>query len=156
MISIELQNVREFMSNLLIKDTYDNFLVSEITLSMGNTYTINGAVNKDFYSKDELESMKCTGYSPWSNFRSTCFSLIKGHKTPCFFKIIFMMPPNLINELISNYNLDFRSENIKALFINIKYQDGKLTCVTGTSLDFFTLDKSLEQAFDKFVSTLFE
>ncbi len=156
MISIEIRNIKEFMSNLLIKDTYDRFLVSEITLATGNTYTFNGAVNRDFYTKEELAAMESCDYAPWSTFRPTCFSLIKGSKTPAFLKIVFLLPPGMTQKLLADYRLDFQPENIKGLFINIKYQDGKLTCVTGTALNFFTLDKSLEQVFDQFVSTLFE
>lgn len=156
MTSIEIKDVKNFMSQLLVKDTYDKLLVSEITLTTGNTYTINGQINKSFYSEDELSALPDKEYATWESFRQTCFSLIKGSKTPSFFKIIFLLPGNMVEELISSNHLDFNKNDIKALFINLKYQDGKLSCVTGTSLSIFTLDKSLENAFDRFVSTLFE
>lgn len=155
MISIEITDIKGFMSKLLLKDTYDRLLVSEITLATGNTYNISGKVNTSFYTREELDTLPSPDYSSWETFRPTCFSLIKGNKTPSFFKIIFLLPSDMVEELIGKNQLDYRLSDINALFINVKYQDGKLTCVTGTSLSLFTLDKSLEQAFDNFVSTLF-
>ena len=35
--------------------------------------------------------------------------------------------------------------------MNIRYEDGELFCVTGTSVNFFTLDKSLETEWDEAV-----
>lgn len=156
MTSIELKDIKSFMSKLLVKDTYDKLLVSEITLTTGNTYTMNGQINKSFYTEDELNALPDKEYATWESFRPTCFSLIKGSKTPAFFKIIFLLPKDVVEDLLKSNSLDYSLADIKALFINLKYQDGKLTCVTGTSLAIFTLDKSLENAFDRFVSTLFE
>lgn len=153
---IEIKDIRRFMSNLLVKNVYDKLLVSEITLTTGNTYTMNGQINAAFYTEDELSLLPSTKYATWEVFKPTCFSLIKGSKTPDFFKIIFLLPQDMVADLLEKNDLEFNINDIKALFINIKYQEGKLTCITGTSLSFFTLDKSLENAFDKFVSTLFD
>lgn len=155
MISIEISDIKSFMSKLLVKDTYDRLLVSEITLTTGNTYNISGKINRSFYTGEELEALPSQDYASWETFRPTCFSLIKGIKTPSFFKIIFLLPSDMVEELLGQNHLDYRLSDINGLFINLKYQDGRLTCVTGTSLSLFTLDKSLEQAFDNLVSTLF-
>lgn len=156
MISIEIKNIKNFMSNLLIKDTLDNLLVSEITVVTGNTYTISGAINTSFYTREELDEFNGDKYAPWKNFRPLCYNIIKGSKTPDFLKIIFVLPNSMVKDIIEQNNLDFSPEDIQGLFINLKYQDNRLTCVTGVSMSTFTMDKSLEKAFDKFVSTLLE
>ena len=43
------------------------------------------------------------------------------------------------------------SSQIKGLYLNIRYEDGALYCVTGTSLAFFTMDKTLENEWDSAV-----
>ncbi len=44
------------------------------------------------------------------------------------------------------------SEQIQGLYLNIRYEDGALYCVTGTSLHLFTMDKTLENEWDKAVA----
>ena len=41
--------------------------------------------------------------------------------------------------------------NINGLFINIRYQDGHADIVTGTSLNIFSLDKTLDSSFDSYI-----
>lgn len=43
-------------------------------------------------------------------------------------------------------------DQIQGLYLNIRYEDGALYCVTGTSLNFFTMDKTLENEWDKSVA----
>ena len=42
-------------------------------------------------------------------------------------------------------------DNINGLFINIRYQDGHADIVTGTSLNIFSLDKTLDSSFDSYI-----
>ena len=57
MISLILKVTRTFMSNLLIKDTFDRLLLSEAVISTAHTYTINGEINKSFFSEEELSQV---------------------------------------------------------------------------------------------------
>ena len=64
----------------------------------------------------------------------------------------------MIEKLLHDNDILLTKENIANLFLNIKYDKGVLSYTTGTSLNIFTIDKSLEKAFDlyisKFISTL--
>ncbi len=42
------------------------------------------------------------------------------------------------------------------MYLNIRYETGELYCVTGTSLNFFTMDKSLEIEWDETVKLFFK
>ena len=57
---------------------------------------------------------------------------------------------------VKEYDLSIASERMKGLYLNIRYEEGQIVCVTGTSLDFFTLDKSVEEAWDKKVQNFFK
>ena len=52
--------------------------------------------------------------------------------------------------------LPIRPEQVKGLYLNIRYEEGKLNCVTGTSINFFTLDKSLDMEWDEAVKLFFK
>ena len=45
--------------------------------------------------------------------------------------------------------LGLEQENLPALYLNIRYEDSTLYCVTGLSLKIFTLDKTIEQEWDR-------
>ena len=40
---------------------------------------------------------------------------------------------------------------IVGLYLNIRYDNGEMYCITGTSLNFFTMDKTLDLEWDKAV-----
>lgn len=47
--------------------------------------------------------------------------------------------------------LDFPTEHISGLYMNVRYEDNVMYCVTGTSLTVFTMDKRVEQQWDQAV-----
>lgn len=154
MISENIKNIKKFMSALLVKDSFDEMLTTDVAITTYNTFHIDGHIKKAFYSEDEYESLGRPEVSEWKKLRPICFELIKGNKTPLSFKIIFRLGEKETAKLLSENNIELIPENINGLFVNIKYEDGILSYVTGTSLNVFTLDKSLEKAFDMYVSKL--
>ena len=44
---------------------------------------------------------------------------------------------------------------LRILYLNIRYEEGELYCITGTALKFFTLDKALEVQWDESVREFF-
>lgn len=157
MISDEIKNIKDFMSELLISNSFDSYLVTDVTITTFNTFHIDGHIKKEFYSASEYEDMNKPLLSQWSQVKKYCYDIIKGKKTPLSFKIIFMMPDDIVRQLIYDNSLSIDINNITGLFINIKYENGHLSYTTGTSLNILELDKSTEKAFDKYiVSTLFE
>jgi hypothetical protein len=141
------------MSKLLVQTTFDHFLLSEAVITTFNTFTIDGHLRKEFYSEDELESLqlKESHLSAWENIKPICFELIKGKKTPLHFKFVFQLSPSNTERLLQQTGLSLTPQDVNGLFINIKYDGNVLSCITGTSLNFFTLDKSLEQAWDSMI-----
>lgn len=141
------------MSKLLISDTFHNFLLSEATITTYNSFIIDGHINKDFYTTDELEEKNLTeqSISYWETLKPFCFELIKGKKTPLSFKIVFLLSPANVSKLLSQSGIALTVDDINGLFLNIKYNNNVLHCITGTSLKLFTLDKTMENEWDKAV-----
>lgn len=147
MIALKLTSVKDFMSHLLLQETFDNFLFIEGEIVTFNTFTIDGYIQKAFFPEEDAPPE----YSSWKNLRDYCFTLIKGKKTPLSFKFIFSLSPRNIARLIAQNSLDYTPDQVQGLYLNIRYDGTILQCVTGTSLKTFTMDKSLEQAWDTMV-----
>lgn len=148
MISLKIVDVKSFMSSLLIQSTFDNFLLMELDIATFNNFHISGYLNKSFYSSDELEILENREYSKWSEVKPYAYNLIKGNKTPLSFKVVLLLSPQNTLNILTKSKINLRSEEVNGLFLNMKYENGELHLITGTSIKTFTLEKSLENEWD--------
>ena len=147
MIAFSLTNIKEFMSHLLLSDTFDYFSFIEGEIVTFNTFKIDGYIQKDFFDT----GTELPEYSPWKNVRDYCFSIIRGRRTPLSFRFIFSLSRKNIGRLIDQNGLSVRPEEVQGLYLNIHYDGARLSCVTGTSFKSFNMDKTLEHAWDEMV-----
>lgn len=152
MIALSLTEVKECMSKLLLSETFDSFLFIEGEIVTFNTFTMDGYLKKEFFEKGESPERE---YALWKEVRDYCFSLIKGKHTPLSFKFILGLSDSNVAKLLSQQKLDFKPQDVRGLYINLKYDGQHLQCVTGTAMNLFTMDKSLEQAWDQMVQKYF-
>ena len=103
MISLRIKNTKTFMSHLLVKDTFDNFLLSEADIKTSCSHSIDGQINRAFYSDEEWETLEgdARRYELWLNQKPFCFSLIKGSKVPSSMKIVMLMSTKDTEALLS-------------------------------------------------------
>lgn len=150
MISTKITNLKIFTSHLLVKDTFAKFYLVESQIHTHSVFTINGHINPSYFSADERENLTGAEYNEWRMLRPVCYEIIKGKNLPSYFKFIFRLDDETSHDLLRELP-DFKETDIDGLYINIKYENGSLTLTTGTSLKIFTLDKSLDKAFDSFL-----
>lgn len=143
-------DTKKCMSELLLRGTFEQFLLISGDITTFSTFHIDGYLHKEFYMEAPERE-----YGTWADYRNFCFSLIKGKRTPLNFKFIFALSQEQIREIIQEFSLDFIPENIQGLYLNFQYNGTTLTCTTGTALKIFTLDKSLEHALDKWTENFF-
>lgn len=148
-------DTKKCMAELLLQKTFDDFLFIEGEITTFNKFSIDGFIHQEFYGTESEKTSLEEIHSTWDKLRDFCFSLIKGRRTPLNFRFIFSLSKDKIRQLISEKQLDFHPDTVQGLYINFKYDGSVLTCTTGTSLNTFTLDKSLEHAFDKWVGEFF-
>lgn len=157
MIAEEISNIKIFMDHLLTKTTFDNCLVNEVIISTFNNFVIDGHINSNYY-KDTTNTQPndylTEPYSSWKTIKSICYELIKGNRLPLKMSFILAMKRSFIKHLIEDNNIDIQPEDVNDLFMNIKFEKDKLTVITGVSLKVFTMDKSLEKAFDNYIQNL--
>ena len=83
------------------------------------------------------------------------FPLIKGKRTPLSFRLILSLSPDNIVRLMEQTVPEMSPEDVQGLYLNLKFDGMHLTCITGTSFRTFTMDKSLEHAWDEMVKKYF-
>jgi len=161
MISLTLTNVKKFMSQLLMTETFDRFSFIEGEIVTFNTFKLDGYLQKDFFdAPDGYESESSPApleeYSRWEDVREFCFSLIKGKRTPLAFQFVFSLAPKNIETLLLQNDLSVQADAVQGLYLNIRYNGETLTCITGTSFKTFTMDKTLEHAWDEMTENFFK
>lgn len=152
MIALKLTNRKLFMKHLLLTETFDHFLFIEGEITTFSKFSIDGYLQKSFFEDTEQPNVD---FSFWKQIRNYCFSIIKGKQTPLNFKFIFSLSPENTARLITQNQLDFHPEDVQGLYLNIRFDGTDLLCITGTSLKTFSMDRSLEQAWDKMVQKFF-
>ncbi|MBQ8857945.1 MAG: hypothetical protein IJ024_07365 [Lachnospiraceae bacterium] len=154
MIALQIQDIKNFMSKLLLSQTFDNFLLVEGTITTYNTFRIDGRVHKDFFTEEEIEERGLSDreFSLWKEVKPFCLELIKGKKTPLGFKFTFQLSKENTAKLLASSGItSIQPENVSGLLINVRFDSNGLSCITATNLNLFTLDKALEHAWDDMV-----
>lgn len=153
MIALQLPEVRVFMNKLLCTEIFDKFLLQEASIQGNISYHIEGALHRDFYTEEELEQEHLNGLSfiPYGKVRTQCFDLIKGKRTPVFFKFVLSLSPVNLEKTLQQTGSDLTLEDVTAAFINLKFQNNQLLLTTGISYRTFTIDKSLDHEWDTLI-----
>ncbi len=148
MKSFEIEDIKNYMNELLVNEKFDSFYLYEARVKTNLDYYIGGKLNLDFYDEEERDGLESSEYVCWGKVKHTIYDLMKGKRLPINFKVILMFNNENVNRLIEMNNLPIRSEDVGGLFYNIYFEKGALAVTTGTSLKVFTLDKTLEHMWD--------
>lgn len=148
MQALQITNTKQFMSRLLTDTAFDIFLLEEATLSTASTFTIDGHINKEFYTPDEVDELPYD-FLCWSEIKSLCFELIKGKRTPLYFKFVLHLKPEHIRSMLNRAGSSFDPSLIRAMVLTIKYDGEKVTLTTGSGYTTFVLDKEPDLLWDQ-------
>ena len=150
MIALQITSMKQFMNQLLTSDTFDMFLLEEAVISTSCTFTIDGHINRDFYGSEGGETVELPyEFRPWSEVKGLCFDLIKGKRTPLFFRFVLHLMPEKAAALLEKEGCDVDPSQIKALVLNIRYDGSKTILTTGTAFHTFLPSKAPDAIWDK-------
>lgn len=151
MLALQITSMKQFMNQLLTADTFDIFLLEEAVIKAANTVTIDGHLNKEFYSSEELASGQIPDYeyTPWSSLKGLCFQLIKGKRTPLSFKFIFHVKPEQTKRLLEREACSIDASLVKAMVFTIRYDGAKAMITTGCAYHTFVMSREAEQLWDR-------
>lgn len=133
MVALRVENVKNFMSLLFGGNSFDNFMFVEGDISTAIDYHIDGKVNMNFYTDEELEELKCEEYQTWGMTKTIITQMIKGKRLPVSMKLV----------------LKKAGQGDLTYLLNIRFDSNALLLVTGISRSVFTLDKSGEKEWDE-------
>lgn len=149
MIALNIADTKDFMQKLLIQKVFDQFYLLEGEVATFASFKIDGELNGAWYTSDETEVLEGRQYSLWSEIKPMAFQLIKGKKLPVHFRFVLQLSGVNTEWLLKKYHLEHLQEQLRGLYLNIRYQDQKLVCVTGLSFKTFVMDKTLERLWDE-------
>lgn len=145
---ISIKEVKILMSQLLMKEKFDGYLFSEASITTYNTFQIDGHIQKKFYSERDYEDMGSPQLSYWKQIRPLCYEIVKGNRTPLKFKIVLKLDDKRTEDFLKMNDTNYTLSDIGGFYINLIYENNELNCITGTTLNIFSMDKSLEKAWD--------
>jgi hypothetical protein len=154
MISLKIAEVKIFMARLFTNTVFDPYILREMEIQTFTTFRVTGQFNEAFFTDEELEERGENRIVTWGELRSIAFSMIKGNKTPLVLKIVFQLPRDRCEELVGRSGGRLRTDEVGGLYLNLRFEKGDLHVITGTAIKTFTLDKTLEQEWDREVKNI--
>ncbi len=142
------------MQKLLLSDAFDHFLLCEGEICTFSTFSLNGQVNKKFF-EEEAESLS-ENFILWANVKHICYEIIRGKRIPTKIKLVLALPKKNYEKIISDSGIALSPEIIGGLYLHILYEDNTVNIITGTTLNSFIMDKSLDNYWDKLLLSFFQ
>jgi hypothetical protein len=125
MLSLSIVNIKGFMTELLKKETFDNFGLHSLVIHN--------------FACFEMRRLASDSELNWSHLRPFAFDIVKSDVTPKLLKIVFMMPGKIIDLPEGN------------LFLNIHFESGKVTITTGLAQKNFSTDKTPHRRWNDYI-----
>lgn len=155
MIALVIEDSKDFVNKLLVGTTFDKFYVGESVIRTFSDFRIGGSLNKDFYTLEEQEQIGERTQVLWSDIKPFAFSVIKGHRLPLSFQFVFELSKENRQWLFSHNRTAVPEETVQGLYMNIRYDQGQILCVSGISYSTFVMDKTAEHLWDDTVKQFF-
>ena len=144
MTSLTIADIKDFTGKLFLAEVFDNFLTTEAEFFTTFQVTLDGhLLEREKDCPDE--------YVRWKKIRPLAFQIIKGKQLPKSFHIVFKLAGENVPRTLQSMGVPFTEEDVAGLYLNIRYENHQIYCVTGCSLRTFSLDKSLEKEWDEVI-----
>lgn len=155
MIVLKVLDVKKFMAGFLAGTMLDAYQLASGSITTFCTFRIDGNFHKEFFEDEETNAPEAAhpSFVPWKSVKSFCFSIVRGKRTPLSFKFVFYVPEKQVPLFCQKTGVPFEADNPPGLCLNLKYDKTGLFVTTGISRKSFSLDRSADEAWDKYVST---
>lgn len=169
MQAFDIQDVRALMSALLTGSAFHHFEVVEAAVTTFVTFRVDGQLHRDFSNTGEADGADITAdakepgeggtapsarFASWKLLQPRMYELIRGKQPPLGFKLILRLSDENTRKVLLSSHIELSPESVSGLYLNISFEGGKASCVTGTSLNVFTMDKALEHSWDELAARL--
>lgn len=147
MISLNIPEIKIFMAKLFTEADFDSFLLKELDISTFTNFYMDGGFRSEFFDEDELDLMEEKQVF-WKSVKHIAFAMIKGKKVPLSIKIVFALSKEDTKKFLEKFMGQFSDEDIGGLYINIRFEKGEIHIISGSSMNVFSLDRTLELEWD--------
>lgn len=151
MKSFEIEDAKEYLSLLFTNEKFNSFYMLEASVKSDITYFFRGELNASYNVQSDETDKNSSKHIKWASIKDIIMSIVLKEELPIEIKLCLMFNRDNIESLIEKNNLPFSIEDVSNLSINIYYSNKNMVITTGTALNKFTMDKSLEHIWDETV-----
>lgn len=156
MIQLTADDTRQFMQCLLRTDAFDGFLFHEMNLDVLHHYTFDGKINTAYLDTEEKSKYEGQAYIEWHTIKPQINAILKASHTPTSMKITMSLSPKATIDVQNRLLGDMAVYPVQGFLINVQFDGTQVRIITGTNYNQFTLDKSIEKAFDLMIEKFFK
>lgn len=135
------------MAGLLSGRLFHGWELRSAELGLMSRIEIQGSLNSDYWTEDEKKG-RTSPYLLWDEIQPKVRSLIQGGHTPSYMNITLAVLPTRVPDIAQDF--------IESFLINIRFEKGALTLITGIATKSFTMDKTPERLWDEKVPVYFK
>ncbi len=152
MLAKTIENKKQLMAALLTRDTFDAFETVSGSVTTYAVFSVNGQWHGNFYPDEETSH----DFTPWSLLRPYFLSVIRGRNTPLAFQFVFRLPDGEMSALIEKEAISRElTADVSGLLLNLSFDGTSILLTTGVSHRTFSLDRTLERAWDNYAQQRF-
>ena len=152
MLAKTVENKKLLMAALLTRDTFDAFETVSGSVTTYAVFSVDGQWHGGFFGDDAAAH----SFTPWSLLRPHFLSVIRGKNTPLAFQFVFRLPDDQLAALVEKEAISAEeTANITGLLINLSFDGTSILFTTGISHRTFSMDRTLERAWDRYAEQLF-
>ncbi|MBQ8547726.1 MAG: hypothetical protein IJ427_04430 [Lachnospiraceae bacterium] len=144
MFSGTVEELKSFMALLLRGELFDAWEVTEAKVETFFELSVNGRLKKDFFEEPETVQRD---FAKWGDVKEIFFQAIKGKRLPGMLRIVLAADRTWTERILEECG-KAREEAGASLYLNIRYSANGCQLVSGVSHAGFTMDKTLDLAWD--------
>ncbi len=152
MFSGTVEELKPFMAMLLRGELFDSWEVTEAKVETFFELSVNGRLKKDFFDEPEAVNRE---FAKWGEVKEIFFQAIKGKRLPGMLRIVLAADREQAERIINDCG-KAAEEKGASLYLNIRYSAGGCQVVSGVSHPGFTMDKTLDLAWDAALQGFFK
>lgn len=153
---LQADDTKQFMQKLIRSSAFDHLLIYEMSMDVLHHFEIDGSINEAYLSTDEKETYLNQKYVDWASVKPFISAILKQSHTPTSMKMTFILNDQATNDIQSRYFDEVHLYPVQGFLMNITFDGQSLKVTTGINYKQFTMDKSLEHAFDQMIGQFFK
>ena len=152
MFSGTVEDLKSFMALLLRGELFDAWEVTEAKVETFFELSVNGRLKKDFFKEPDTVQRE---FAKWGEVKEIFFQAVKGKRLPGMLRIVLAADRERTKQILKECGKE-QEEAGASLYLNIRYSASGCQVISGVSHAGFTMDKTLDLAWDAALQEYFK